>query len=332
MLPKNRRTACVPTACKTNEVTNMTKKYTALAPKKKQSVLGYYRKYGWKAAARDLLHDIIGSFLYAVGISYFASNADFAPGGITGVAMILHHYFPVIGIGAITLIINIPVALICYRLLGRVFFFKSVKSMLISALFVDYVVPLLGYYPDAATNPLLTALFAGAIYGAGLAIIYMPGSSTGGTDFVIMSIRKFKPHLSIGTISIIVDGVVILAGGFVFGNVNAVLYGVLMTFVSTTVIDKVMYGSGTRRMLLVVSDKAQEIANVVMEETERGVTLADVRGAYTGQTHQMMMCVCSKVEVFHARRIINRIDPTAIVMLTTVDEAYGKGFLDPEMD
>ncbi len=85
-------------------------------------------------------------------------------------------------------------------------------------------------------------------------------------------------------------------------------------------------------MLLIVSDKAQEIANVVMEETERGVTLADVRGAYTGQTHQMMMCVCSKVEVFHARRIINRIDPTAIVMLTTVDEAYGKGFLDPEMD
>ena len=314
------------------EVTAMTKKNTALAPKKKQSVLGYYRKYGWKTAARDVLHDLIGSFLYAVGIYYFASNADFAPGGITGVAMILHHFFPALGIGAITLIINVPVALICYRLLGRVFFFKSVKSMLISAIFMDYIVPLFGTYPDAAANPMLAALFAGAISGAGLAIIYMPGSSTGGTDFVIMSIRKLKPHLSIGTISIIVDGVVIVAGGFVFGNVNAVLYGVLMTFVSTTVIDKVMYGSGTRRMLLVVSDKAKEIANGIMEEINRGATLADVRGAYTGNVHQMLMVVCSKVEVFQARRIINLIDPGAIVTLTTVDEAYGKGFLEPDVD
>ena len=302
-------------------------------PKKQpQSILGYYRKYGWKAVSRDLIHDLVGSFLYAVGVYYFASQADFAPGGITGVAMIVHHYFPFLGIGLVSLIINIPVALICYRLLGRVFFFKSVKSMLISAFFTDVVVPLLGVYPDAATNPLLAALFAGALYGMGLALIYMPGSSTGGTDFIIMSIRKLKPHLSIGTISIIVDGVVILVGGFVFGNVNAVLYGVLMTFVSTTVIDKVMYGSGTRRMLLVVSDKAQEIANAIMEETERGATLADVRGAYTGKPHQMVMCVCSKVEVFAARRIINRIDPSAIVMLTTVDEAYGEGFLDPDVD
>ena len=310
----------------------MTKKNTASAPKKNQSILGYYRKYGWKAGVRDVLHDLIGSFLYAIGIYYFASNANFAPGGITGLAMIIHHYIPGLGIGAISLIINIPVALFCYRLLGRVFFFKSVKSMLISAFFLDVIVPLLGVYPDAAANPMLAALFAGALSGAGLAIIYMPGSSTGGTDFIIMSIRELKPHLSIGTISIVVDGAVIVAGGFVFGNINAMLYGVLMTFVSTTVIDKIMYGSGTRRMLLIISDKAQEIASDIMTEIDRGVTLADVRGGYTGQTHQMMMCVCSKVEVFHARRIITRIDPGAIVMLTTVDEAYGKGFLDPETD
>ena len=233
-----------------------------------------------------------------------------------------------------SLLINVPVAIICYRLLGRVFFFKSVKSMLISAFFLDIVFPLFPQYDAAASpaNPLLAALFAGALSGIGLAIIYMPGSSTGGTDFVIMSIRKLKPHLSIGSISLIVDGVVILLGWPVFGNINAVLYGVLMTIVSTTIIDKVMYGTGTRRMLLVVSDKAQEIANDIMEETERGATLADVRGAYTGKPHQMVMCVCSKVEVFAARRIINRIDPGAIVMLTTVDEAYGEGFLDPDLD
>ena len=299
--------------------------------KQKQSIIGYYKKNGWKALGHDLLYDILGSILYAAGIYTFAATANFAPGGITGVAMIINHYLPFLRIGLLTLLINIPVAIICYRLLGRVFFFKSLKSMLISALILDYVFPLLPQY-DGANNPLLAALFAGALSGAGLALIYMPGSSTGGTDFVIMSIRKLKPHLSIGTISMAVDGAVILVGGLVFGNINAVLYGVLMTIVSTTVIDKVMYGSGTRRMLLVISDKAEEIAKGIMEETERGATLADVRGAYTGQPHQMMMCVCSKVEVFASRRVINRIDPNAIVMLTTVDEAYGEGFMEPDTD
>ena len=299
--------------------------------KQKQSIIGYYKKNGWKALGHDLLYDILGSILYAAGIYTFAATANFAPGGITGVAMIINHYLPFLRIGLLTLLINIPVAIICYRLLGRVFFFKSLKSMLISALILDYVFPLLPQY-DGANNPLLAALFAGALSGAGLALIYMPGSSTGGTDFVIMSIRQLKPHLSIGTISMAIDGAVILVGGLVFGNINAVLYGVLMTIVSTTVIDKVMYGSGTRRMLLVISDKAEEIAKGIMEETERGATLADVRGAYTGQPHQMMMCVCSKVEVFASRRVINRIDPNAIVMLTTVDEAYGEGFMEPDTD
>ena len=309
----------------------MKKQNQALIPRKKQSVIGYYKKYGWKVAAKDVLHDVVGSILYAAGIYTFAATADFAPGGITGVAMIINHFFPFLRIGLLSLLINVPVAIICYRLLGRVFFFKSVKSMLISAFFLDIVFPLIPQY-NGAENPLLAALFAGALSGIGLAIIYMPGSSTGGTDFVIMSIRKLKPHLSIGTISLIVDGVVILLGWPVFGNINAVLYGVLMTIVSTTIIDKLMYGTGTRRMLLVISDKAKEIADAIMEETERGATLADVRGAYTGKPHQMMMCVCSKVEVFTSRRIINRIDANAIVMLTTVDEAYGEGFLEPDTD
>lgn len=303
-------------------------------------VLDYYRKYGWKALAKDLIHDVVGSFLFAMGVVYFAENAPFVPGGVTGMAMIIHHFtksgLPGLGIGAITLCINIPVALCTFFLLGRVFFFKSVKSMVMTALFTDYLIKPFGFYPQAATNPLLTALFAGALYGMGLALIYMPGSSTGGSDFIIMSIRKLKPHLSIGTISIAVDGSIILLGGLVFRdenaayNIDAVLYGILMTFVSTTIIDKLMYGSGSRRMLQVVSDKAQDIAKGITEELNRGATLLDVKGAYTGQSHQMLMVVCSKVEVTHARRIINMADPKAIILLSTVDEAYGKGFLDPE--
>lgn len=271
----------------------------------------------------DTLYDVVGSILYAIGIYIFAAHADFAPGGISGVAIIVNHFLPFLPIGVLTLIINVPVVFICYKLLGKCFLFKSLKSMVISALFLDIVVPLFPYYSD---NPLLAAIFGGILSGAGLALIYMRGSSTGGTDFVIMSIRKKLPHMSVGTISLAVDGLVIVAGGFVFGNINAVLYGVLMTIMSTTVIDKLMYGSGAQKMMLVISDESSEIAHRISTEVERGVTLVKAIGAYTGNERMVAMCVCSKVEVTRVRAIVRDVDKNAMLMLCTVDEAFGLGF------
>lgn len=276
-----------------------------------------------QALLRDLLCDCIGSFLYAVGVVTFAKQANFAPGGVTGIAIIINHFCPFLKIGMLTVLINAPVAVICYRLLGHDFFVKSIKSMLISAFFLDYVAPLIPMYDG---DPLLAALFAGALAGVGLAIIYIPGSSTGGTDFIIMSIQKKFPHLTIGAVSLCVDGMVILLGGLVYDNINAVLYGVLMTFVNTTILDHMLYGSGSQKMLLVISDKSDEIAWVITHELERGVTLLTGKGGYTQQARPMLFCVCSKIEVASTRKIVYRIDPTAMVMLSTVDEAYGLGF------
>ncbi len=278
--------------------------------------------------ATDLLYDIVGSIVYAVGIYTFAAKADFAPGGITGVALIVNHYLPWVPIGICTLMFNIPVALLCFKMLGKRFLFKSIKSMVISAFFMDIVLPLFHthVFPQYMDNRLLAALFAGILSGAGLALIYMRGSSTGGTDFLIMSIRKKFPHLSIGTVSLVVDGIVIVTGGFVFGDINAVLYGVLMTIASTTVIDKLMYGSGSQRMILVISDYSDAIARRISTEIERGVTLVRAVGAYTGKERMIVMCVCSKQEVTHARSIVYQIDTNAMVMFCTVDEAYGLGF------
>ncbi len=278
--------------------------------------------------ATDVLYDIIGSILYAIGVYTFAAKANFAPGGITGVALIVNHYLPWAPIGVCSLLFNIPVALICYKMLGKRFFFKSVKSMLISAFFLDVVMPFVhsSLIPQYADNRLLAALFAGVLSGAGLAMIYMRGSSTGGTDFIIMSIRKKYPHLSIGTVSLAVDGIVIVAGGFVFKDVNAVLYGVLMTIASTTIIDKLMYGSGSQRMILVISDYSEDIARRISYEAERGVTLLKAIGAYTGKERMVAMCVCSKTEITQLRTIVHNVDKDAMVMLCTVDEAYGLGF------
>ncbi|MCR5809187.1 MAG: YitT family protein [Clostridiales bacterium] len=292
-------------------------------------IKSWFTKENIKLFAVDTIYDIIGSILYAVGYYTFASNADFAPGGVGGIAIIINHYLPWMPLFLCQNIINIPIAIICYKLLGKKFFIKSVKTMFFMWIFGDFIMPLFPKYGGAEmleANRLIAAIFAGILTGAGLALIYMRGSSTGGSDFVIMSIRKKKPHMSVGSITLFIDGAIIVIGGLVFGNVNAVLYGIIMTILASLVIDKIMYGSGSQKMLLIISDKTDEIKDRIFEVTERGVTFLKAVGAYTGQDKHIIMCVCSKTEVFPTREIVKKTDPNAMVMLSTIDEAYGLGF------
>ena len=295
----------------------------------KKSLKNVFTKANIKVFAVDTIYDIIGSILYAVGFYTFASNADFAPGGVGGISIIINHYLPWMPLFLCQNIINIPIAIICYKLLGKKFFIKSLKTMFFMWIIGDFIAPLFPKYGGAdmaEANRLIAAIFAGILTGAGLALVYMRGSSTGGSDFVIMSIRKKRPHMSVGSITLIIDGVIILIGGVVFGNINAVLYGILMTILASLVIDKLMYGSGAQKMLLIFSDKTDEIKQKIFETTERGVTFLKAVGAYTGQDRHIIMCVCSKTEVFPTREIVKKTDPNAMVMLSTVDEAYGYGF------
>lgn len=294
-----------------------------------KSLKNYLTKSKIKELSVDVIYDILGSILYAVGFYTFASNADFAPGGVGGISIIINHYLPWMPLFLCQNIINIPIAIICYKLLGKKFFLKSLVTMLFMWIIGDFIAPLFPKYGGenmAEANRLIAAIFAGILTGAGLALVYMRGSSTGGSDFVIMSIRKKRPHMSVGSITLIIDGVIILIGGVVFKNINAVLYGILMTILASLVIDKLMYGSGAQKMLLIFSDKTDEIKQKIFETTERGVTFLKAVGAYTGQDRHIIMCVCSKTEVFPTREIVKKTDPNAMVMLSTVDEAYGYGF------
>lgn len=294
-----------------------------------KALKSYFTKDKMKEIGIDVIYDIIGSVLYAVGFYTFASNADFAPGGVGGISIIINHYLPWMPLFLCQNLINIPIALICYKLLGRKFFMKSLITMFFMWIIGDFVAPLFPKYGGeqiAEANRLIAAIFAGILTGAGLALIYMRGSSTGGSDFVIMSIRKKKPHMSLGSITLFIDGSIILIGGLVFGNINAVLYGIIMTILSSLVIDKLMYGSGAQKMLLIISENTDEIKDKIFKETERGVTFVKGVGAYTGQEKHIIMCLCSKTEVFTVREIVKKSDPNAMVTISTVDEAYGLGF------
>ena len=159
----------------------------------------YRKKINGKELVLDISYDIVGSVLYALGIYTFAKTADFAPGGLSGLALIMNHLwrFP---IGITTLALNIPLIILSFKLVGRRFMFKSARTMIVCTIFLDLIFP---YTKPYTGEPFMAALFSGVCLGAALALFYMRGSSSGGTDFLTMSIKAIKPHLSIGFVTMI---------------------------------------------------------------------------------------------------------------------------------
>ncbi|NLC89654.1 MAG: YitT family protein, partial [Clostridiaceae bacterium] len=151
-----------------------------------------------KSYFRDLIYDIVGSIFFGIGIYNFVSAADFAPGGVTGLAIIMNHYTD-LPIGLATFLINIPIIAISFTTLGKKFLGRTFMTVLANTLIIDLVCPLLPVYRG---ERLLAAIFAGALVGIGLAIIYHNGSSTGGSDLIIMSIRRKRPHMSLGQLTL----------------------------------------------------------------------------------------------------------------------------------
>ena len=199
----------------------------------------------------DIGADLIGGILIAVGIYNFALHANFPVAGFSGIAIILYHIFGLpIGIG--TILLNVPVSIFCYKFLGKGFFFRSVKSMVISSLLMDYVAPLFPVYDG---ERLLAALCMGVLCGLGYALIFMRDSSTGGQDFITVSIRKIRPHLTLGVLTMIFDSTTILLGTLiVFHEIDGLLYGIIVTFLISTVMDHFMYGIYKGKLTFVVTE------------------------------------------------------------------------------
>ena len=279
-----------------------------------------------KELAADAVYAVAGSVLFGMGIYTFAKSASFAPGGLTGLALILNHLFR-LPIGATTVVLNIPLILISYRVVGRQFLVKSFCTMLVSSFFLDALFPLTPMY---AGNDLLAAVFSGVTMGAGLALVYMRGSSTGGTDFLIVSVKKLKPHISMGQITLLTDITVILAGGLVFRNIDAVLYGVVCIYVESLVIDKIMYGAGGSKMAIIITADGLRLAQRISDATARGSTLVKAIGTYSGQERHLLLCVCGKTEITRVRALAHETDPGAFVTITEVSEVVGEGFTMPD--
>ena len=282
-------------------------------------------KYSFKTLMADVFYDIIGCILYAVGINCFIIPQNFAGGGVSGIALIIT-YLTGLPNGMVTLVLNIPLIIFTFKILGHRFLLKSVKTLAILTFCIDVVTI---DFPVYTGDPMLAAICAGLTIGAGLGIVYRRGSSTGGSDFITLSVNKLKPHFSVGTITSTIDYGVLTVSALVLGNLDASLYGCLAMFISAKILDNIMYGGNKGKMLMIVTEKGDEVANAIFDTTERGVTVADVRGAYSGHPKQLIISAMSKHELPKARKAAYLADEKSFTMITNTDEVFGEGFIDP---
>ena len=282
-----------------------------------------WMKSNWKKCLAEVGADVIGSFFIAVGIYNFAAAAEFPVTGVNGIAL-LFYYFWGLPIGTVAFILNIPIILICGRILGLKFMLKSVKTMIISTFFMDVVAPMLPLYKgDLILSCVCMGIFAGIGYG----LIYMRNTSTGGTDFIIMAIRALHPQLSLGKIIAILDcSVLFVCGILMGGKVDNIIYGLIATYIVSVVVDKVMYGLDAGKVTLIVTDYGQAVADKIHELTERGATILRGAGSYSKNDKQIVMCACSYKQMHMVQKAVKDVDSCAFMVTMEANEVRGEGF------
>lgn len=270
----------------------------------------------------DIMWELAGSILIAFAMYNVALNAEFPMTGFSGIALILYRLYQ-LPIGFTTFVLNIPVAVLCYRLIGRQFMLKSLRCIILSSLMVDYLAPM---FPVYEGNRMLAAIMTGTLGGIGYAVIYMRKSSTGGSDFLIMAAKAWKPHLKLGTIAFVSDIGIILAGGIIFRDMDGIVYGMIINFLFAVVVDKVMCGVNSGKIGLVVTEHGAEICDLIDQCSGRGSTILAARGGYQRHQKQVVMVACSDKEMYQIQKAVKHFDSGSFMIVMNSNEVHGEGF------
>lgn len=262
---------------------------------------------------------LLGSVIGAAAYPAFLIPNNIAPGGLTGVALILNFLldWPV---GVVSLVMNVPLFLIGYRSMGKIFAFRSLVATALFSVLID-VLPL----RPVSEDPLLGTLFGGVLLGIGLGLILRGGATTGGTDMVARMVHRRFSFITVGMFLFILDFLVVAAAAVFIGSTQA-LYALINIYACSRVIDAVMMGFGGNKACFVMTEKWERVTRRIMDEVGRGVTHLEARGAYTGKQKPVVLCVTSRQEMTALKRIVQEEDENAFVFITDAHETLGEGF------
>lgn len=282
-----------------------------------------------KQATIDGICYVAGCVCYALSVIIFTAPNHIAPGGVTGVATVLNYLWNVIPIGTAIFVMNIPLLIASWLKAGRSFTVRTLIGTFLSSACIDLLEP---FVPPFADNTLLVPIFGGVLMGLGVGLLIMRGASTGGSEIVARLLERKMPHIPIGRFILLVDAVIVVISAFVFHDVYAAMYAIILIFVSSIVTDALVYGGDKGKMALIISNKEEEIAQEILVKMDRGVTKLCSKGGYSGEERHMLMCAVRPSQMYALRRLVVGIDPGAFIIVTTTDDVFGEGFKSAEKD
>lgn len=270
----------------------------------------------------DLLFYIAGGMIYSVAVLLFLTENEISPGGLTGIATILNYLFS-LPIGTVVFILNIPLLAAGFIKFGGIFIAKTAVATAVMSLTLD----ISGLFmPKMKIDPILAALFGGLLMGLGISLFMLRGATTGGTDIIAKLINRKFLHLTVGRLMLAADAAVVGLSALVYKNMESALYAVIAIYASSRVMDLILYGADRGKIIYVITDNAKELSDSIMSLINRGVTLLDVTGAYTGTKRQMLMCTVRRHEVAAVCRLATSCDKNAFIIVGEAGEVLGEGF------
>ena len=266
----------------------------------------------------------LGAVIYALAFDRFGAPNQIAMGGVTGLAQIVNALVPVLPVGVLSILVNVPLFLAGWRLLGGRLLVSSLYAMAVSSLAIDVIAWMHTFPP---MDPILATLYGGAGMGVGLGLVFSQGATTGGTDIIGKLLKLKFPWLPIGKLVMIPDMVVVILAAVVFGTVNAALYGLIQMYLLSKVMDMILYGWDTSRVAYIITDRWEETVQGLLD-MNRGVTLLQGKGAYTGAEKQVLLVAFRQREIVPIKRMLREIDPKAFFIVCDAHEILGEGFGD----
>lgn len=262
----------------------------------------------------------IGSIVGAAAYPLFLNAHHIAPGGLTGVTVVLNYLIPQLPVGITSLALNIPLFIMGYRSMGKIFAFRSLVATILFSVLID-LIPL----PSVTANPMLASIFGGVLLGIGLGLILRGGATTGGTDLMARMIHKRFPYITVGMLLFGIDCISVLLAGLTI-QIEYALYAFISIYVSSKVIDVVMLGLSKDKACYVISDEHEQVKQRLLNELERGVTLLNAEGGFSGTAKPVLLCILSSQEVGRLKNIVQEADPRAFVFISDAYEVLGEGF------
>ena len=282
--------------------------------------------YKYKANILDVVIIFIGCIIASLGVNIFLSHAQLLSGGATGIGLLLEYTLN-IPTGITIFLINIPLLLVSYKKLNKSFTIYTTIGMLCLSFSLMMTKPLASYVSIDGLDILLYCIYGGVLCGIGYGLVFSRNGSTGGTDIITMLIRKKYSNFNIGTLSCSLNIIIILTGAYIFGLPQA-LYTFISLFIQSFVLDRMLLGFNSKKLLLILTKKEEDIINYVIQDLHRGVTSLVAEGEYTHDRKKMLYCIVTSRQMIELKNAVQSIDPSAFITIVDISEVRGKGFMN----